>query len=57
MVEKCSKCGVVIQEFLTGRKRIDGHIYCEDCYFDELGTIVEMHPIGGGHMLKPLTPR
>ena len=56
MVDKCSKCGVVIQEFLTGRKKIDGQVYCEDCYFDELGTIVEKHPIGGP-LLKPLIPQ
>lgn len=45
-LDKCAKCGKEIHEFLTGRKKIDGKLYCSDCYFEELGTVIETNPIG-----------
>jgi hypothetical protein len=45
-VDKCTICGKEIREFLTGRKAIDGKMYCRSCYYDEVGRMVEEHPIG-----------
>jgi uncharacterized Zn finger protein (UPF0148 family) len=46
MVDTCTKCGKDIQPFFTGRKKIDGKIYCKNCYYNELGDIIEKYPIG-----------
>lgn len=45
-VDKCTKCGVTIKEFLTGRKKINGQIHCDDCYYEEFGNVIEENPIG-----------
>lgn len=46
MSEHCTKCGCEIHGFLTGRKYIDKKVHCSECYYDELGRVVEEHPIG-----------
>lgn len=45
-IDTCSKCGIPIQEFLTGRKHIDSALYCKDCFYEEFGKVIEAHPIG-----------
>ena len=44
--EHCSKCGVELQETLTGKRSTPCGVACSDCYFDELGAEIEKHPIG-----------
>jgi hypothetical protein len=46
MIDHCAKCGCEIHTFLTGRKYIDKKVHCRDCYYDELGEVIEQHPIG-----------
>ena len=43
---KCSKCQIPVQEFITGKKKIDGKVYCKSCYYEELGNLVEEMPMG-----------
>ncbi|HNT09072.1 hypothetical protein [Methanoculleus sp.] len=54
-LDTCSKCGVHLQEFLTGRKTFKGKPYCKTCYYEEIGKILEEHPIGGP-ILRPPVP-
>jgi len=51
-LDRCSRCEVPLQGFLTGRREIKGHLYCKKCYYEELGDILEEHPLGGP-ILKP----
>ena len=44
---KCTKCNVRIQNHVTGLKYIDDEPYCKHCYYEELGEVIEQHPIGG----------
>ena len=46
-LDNCSRCEVPLQGFLTGRREIKGHLYCKKCYYEELGDILEEHPLGG----------
>jgi len=54
-LDTCSKCKVPLQEFLTGRKELKGNLYCKKCYYEEIGKILEEHPLGGP-ILKPIAP-
>jgi hypothetical protein len=42
--QKCCKCGVVLQETITGKRPTPTGDAC-DCYYDELGVEIERHPI------------
>lgn len=44
--ETCTACGVVLQEAITGYRRFADLPYCSDDYFEQLGAIVERHPLG-----------
>jgi uncharacterized Zn finger protein (UPF0148 family) len=46
VMDHCKKCGIPIQEFRTGRKKIAGELYCKRCYYSELGNFMDDHPIG-----------
>jgi hypothetical protein len=54
-LDTCSKCGAHLQEFLTGRRMFKGEPYCKMCYYEEMGNILEEHPLGGP-ILRPLIP-
>jgi hypothetical protein len=45
---KCFICheGILLQGSDDEPKRIEGNPVCRDCYYEELGKIVEEHPIG-----------
>ena len=43
--EKCSKCGIPLQETLTGKRQLDCGDACSDCFYGALGEAVEEHPI------------
>jgi hypothetical protein len=45
-MDKCTKCNVSIQEFITGRKKIGDKLYCKSCYYEDLGDLIESSPIG-----------
>lgn len=45
-VDTCKECGVPIQEFITGRKKIRNEFYCKKCYYKKLGELIEERPIG-----------
>jgi len=47
LMDTCKKCGVHIQEFITGRKKVSGELYCKHCYYEELGKVIEKHPLQG----------
>ena len=42
----CPGCGGSLQPSLLGPQATASGELCEDCYFDQLGAIVESHPIG-----------
>lgn len=44
--EKCATCGVLLQEALTGYRRVGDEVQCSDDYFETLGKIVEEAPLG-----------
>lgn len=44
-MNNCGKCGITIQEFLTGKHSVEEGVYCDECFFDELGELVEKYPI------------
>ncbi len=43
---KCENCGIVLQETITGNRAGSNGRVCSDCYFKELGEVVEKYPIG-----------
>jgi hypothetical protein len=45
---KCSKCNtdIYLQCADSEPKRISGEPVCRDCYFEELGNMMEQHPPG-----------
>lgn len=42
---KCSSCGISLQETRTGCRHTADGTLCSDCYFAQLGRVVEEHPI------------
>jgi hypothetical protein len=43
---QCDACGIPLQESITGnRPMADGSQRCSDCYFDEIATEIDEHPI------------
>jgi len=44
-VESCSKCGVPLQETITGKRQLESGDACSDCFYGVLGDAVEEHPI------------
>ena len=46
---ECSIChnAIILQCSDDNPHRISGEPVCRDCYFQELGKLVEQHPIGG----------
>ena len=42
---KCPYCGVVLQETITGKRPTPRGFACSDCYYEQIGEIVEQHPI------------
>lgn len=48
----CCRCGVLLQETVTGRRKTPGGEACSDCYYEELGEIVEQHPVVSGRVRR-----
>jgi hypothetical protein len=44
-ISKCAKCGIWLQESVTGSRDTSNGPMCSDCYFEEWGAIVERYPI------------
>jgi formylmethanofuran dehydrogenase subunit E len=57
MTDNCTKCGKKIHGFLTGKKKIDGKPYCKECYYQELGEVVEKYPIGSPLSLSEMVKK
>jgi len=44
-VQRCVKCGIPLQEAVTGNRLTDeGHV-CSDCYFAMLSEELDHHPL------------
>jgi hypothetical protein len=44
--QKCCRCGVVLQETVTGKRKVpEGHA-CSDCYYGDFDEELDRHPIG-----------
>jgi hypothetical protein len=41
----CACCNTDLQETVTGRRRSPKGDVCSDCYFEQLGEVVEESPI------------
>jgi hypothetical protein len=41
----CCRCGTELQETITGKRSTPQGDACSDCYYEELGNLVEQHPI------------
>jgi len=46
---RCAKCNVVLQETITGNRRVGNDRVCSDCYFDDFGRLIDERPIGVPH--------
>ena len=44
-----SECNVVLQETITGNRRVGNERICSDCYFDDFGKLIDERPIGVPH--------
>jgi hypothetical protein len=43
---QCCSCHKPIQTAITGCNKTGDGFKCDDCYFDDLGDLIEKHPIG-----------
>lgn len=43
--QTCPYCRVVLQETITGKRPTPKGSACSDCYYEQLGNVVEQHPI------------
>lgn len=44
----CGSCGCRLQGAITGRNPVEGKGFvCDDCFYGELGDILEAFPVGG----------
>jgi predicted RNA-binding Zn-ribbon protein involved in translation (DUF1610 family) len=41
----CAGCGALLDEQVTGCRRVEDGWLCDDCYFYKLGELVEQYPI------------
>lgn len=46
VIEKCSECGVPLQEAIHGYRRVGAGANCSDCYFCGLSELIDQHPVG-----------
>lgn len=44
----CVECHQPLQETVTGNRPTDDGCVCSDCYYEELGALVEQRPITSG---------
>jgi len=44
----CCRCGVMLQETVTGKRDTPDGEACSDCYYGMLGEEIEKHPIASG---------
>jgi len=44
--QKCVKCGGVLQESITGKRKVPGGSACSDCYYGDFDEELAQHPIG-----------
>jgi hypothetical protein len=51
-MNNCNKCEIPIQEFLTGKHDVEEGVYCDECFFDELGEVIEKYPICVPHSVS-----
>jgi hypothetical protein len=42
---RCAKCDCVLQEIVSGRRKLGDKYVCSGCYFDDLSNFVEESPI------------
>jgi hypothetical protein len=42
---QCANCHCLLQEMVSGRRKLDGKFVCSDCYFDALSDFVEEAPV------------
>ena len=49
---RCANCGVLLQETITGKRRIGEDEFCSDCYYEKLGELVEQHPLTTGRVRR-----
>ena len=45
----CHACKVELRETETGNRKYDGEYYCNDCYFEAFGELIDQPPIGVPH--------
>ena len=41
----CCKCKVELQETITGKRTTPNGEACSDCYYEEIGELIEQNPI------------
>lgn len=48
----CVYCGVKLQEAITGNRKAPLGRACSDCYYEEIGKLIESHPIASGKVRR-----
>jgi hypothetical protein len=43
---KCVACGCRIQRTITGEQQTSDGPVCDDCYYKQLGEVIDKHPLG-----------
>lgn len=43
---ECCRCGIALQETLTGKRKVQGGHACSDCYYGDFDEELDQHPIG-----------
>jgi hypothetical protein len=50
--QHCCQCGVLLQETITGKRKTPDGEACSDCYYEQLGDLVEQHPVVSGRVRR-----
>jgi hypothetical protein len=48
----CAICGRLLQETITGSRSTDDGSVCSDCYYDQVGDVIEQHPIVSARAIR-----
>jgi recombinational DNA repair protein (RecF pathway) len=45
----CCDCGTLLQESSTGNHPTETGCLCSDCFYAQIGDLIDRHPLGAPH--------
>ncbi len=48
--QHCCSCGILLLETITGKRKTPEGEACSDCYYDQVGDLIEQYPIVSGRL-------